>query len=51
MGSDRKRAKYSARLLCYMKDKEDLRTEVVEVGTPFPRIKVSRTDGASGNQR
>ncbi|KAF9652585.1 ARM repeat-containing protein [Thelephora ganbajun] len=30
LGSDRKRTKYSARLLCYMKDKEDLREEVVE---------------------
>lgn len=35
IGSDRKRAKYSARLLCYMKGREDLRAEVVEVGAPF----------------
>lgn len=44
-GSDRKRAKYSARLLCYMKDKEDLRTEVVEVSTPFHRVKVPTMTG------
>ena len=35
MGSDRKRAKYSSRLLCYMKEKEHLRAEVVEVGLLF----------------
>lgn len=45
VGSDRKRAKYSARLLCYMKDKEDLRAEVVEVGIPFRRIKVLALTG------
>lgn len=32
MGSDHKQAKYSSRLLCYMKEKGDLRAEVVEVG-------------------
>jgi len=35
MGSGCARAKYSSRLLCYMKEKEDLRAEVVEVGLPF----------------
>jgi hypothetical protein len=40
LGSNRKRAKYSARLLCYIKDKEELRAEVVEVSSPFYLIKV-----------
>ena len=35
MGLDSKQAKYSSRLLCYMKEKEDLRAEVVEVGLLF----------------
>jgi sister-chromatid-cohesion protein PDS5 len=40
LGSDRKRAKYSARLLCHTKDKEELRAEVVEVGPPFRYVEV-----------
>lgn len=39
LGSDPRRAKYSARLLCYIKDKEELPAEVVEVSS-FHRVRL-----------
>lgn len=45
VGSDRKRAKYSARLLCHIKDKEVLRAEVVEVSSPSRRVTVPALTG------